>query len=127
MESGVSKSFFMCQQKRQPAGCRFHSCRIVRGSAHRLDLRCLLALGAFLHLELDLLVLLEGLEAGALDLGEMGKEVVAAAVGFDEAEAFGVVEPLHGAGAPCVFLSLVSPVNPRGWAQRRHVRKTELK
>src|SRR5258708_22132246 len=110
--------------KRQPLGCRLHSCRIVRGSGHRLDVHRLLALRAFLHLELDLLVLLEGLEAAALDLGEMGEEVVAAAVRLDEAEALGVVEPLHGAGAHCVFLSLVSPVNPRGWGQRRKVRKT---
>src|ERR1700741_1308805 len=78
---------------------------LLRGkwrSGDRADLRGLLALRAVLHFELDLLVLLEGLEARTLDLGEMGEEVLAAAVGFDEAEALGVVEPLHGTGAHCI-------------------------
>jgi hypothetical protein len=35
----------------------------------------------------------------------MGEEVLAAAVGFDEAEALGVIEPLHDTGAHCVSFS----------------------
>src|SRR5258708_7469644 len=100
-------------------------CGIPRRSADRTDRDGLLALRAFLDLELDLLVLLEGLEARTLDLGEMGEEVLAAAVGFDEAEAFGVVEPLHGTGAHCLrFLFVNSPVNPRGWGQRQKESKS---
>src|SRR5688500_9647221 len=66
------------------------------GSADRTNRDRLLALRAVLRLELDLLVLLQGLEARPLDFREVGEEILAAAVGFDEAEAFGIVEPLHG-------------------------------
>src|SRR5690348_1953471 len=94
MERGVMN------ENGSPGGCR----STARGSrsADRLDRDRLLALGAVLHFEFHLLVLLQGLEAAALDLGEMGEEVLAAAVGLDEAEALRVVEPLHGAGAHCV-------------------------
>jgi hypothetical protein len=43
----------------------------------------------------------------------MGEEVLAAAIGFDEAEAFGVVEPLHGTGAHCISFSKF-PGKPTG-------------
>ena len=36
----------------------------------------------------------------------MGEEVLAAAIGFDEAEALRVVEPLHGTGAHCISFHL---------------------
>src|SRR6185369_2612607 len=83
------------------------------------DLHRLLALGAILHFEFDLLVLLQGLEARALDFGEVGEEVLAAAIRFDEAEAFGVVEPLHGTGGHCVFpFTDKAPGTPRDRGQR---------
>src|SRR5262245_57792004 len=56
-------------------------------SGDRSDVRGLLAARAFDHLELDALVLLEGLEALALNLGVMGEEILAAIVGLDEAVA----------------------------------------
>src|SRR5436190_14339637 len=83
-------------------------------SGDRADRNRLLALGAVLHFEFNLLVLLQGLEAGALDFGEVGEEILAAAVGFDEAEAFGIVEPLHGTGGHCVFPLLIKPRVPPG-------------
>src|SRR4051812_34667185 len=86
------------KDKRQPK-LPFSSCE--DRSLQRLDRRGLLALRAVLDLELHLLVLLQGLEARALDFGEVREEVFAAAIGLDEAETLGVVEPLDGAGAHC--------------------------
>ena len=59
----------------------------------------MLALRAGLHFELDALVLFQGLEACALDFREMREQVFTAAVRGDEAEALGVIEPLHDAGS----------------------------
>src|SRR5438132_413969 len=67
-----------------------------KNSLERTDLRRLHALGALLRDELDLLAFLEGAEARALDFLEVGEEVGTAVSGGDEAEALGVVEPLHG-------------------------------
>jgi hypothetical protein len=60
----------------------------------RTDLRCLGAFGALGYRELDPLTLLQGLEAGCLDLREMREQILATAFGRDEAEAFGLIEPL---------------------------------
>src|SRR5688500_17601774 len=62
--------------------------------AHVLGLGTLGALG---DLELDALVLLEGLVALHLDRGEVHEDVVAAALLRNEAEALLGVEPLDGA------------------------------
>ena len=97
------------------------------GSVDRLDLGGLLALRAILHFELDLLVLLEGLEAAALDFGEVGEEVFAAAVRLDEAEALRVIEPLDGTGAHCISLLLWKPGIPPGGVQRLKERKETWK
>src|SRR5689334_17878104 len=56
------------------------------------------ALGALDHVELHGLALGEGLEAVTLDGGVMHEAILLAVRGGDEAEALGVVEPLHGAG-----------------------------
>src|SRR3954465_13264910 len=85
----------------------------------RLDRRRLLALRAVLDLEFDFLVLLEGLESRTLDLGEVREEVLAAAIGFDEAEALGVVEPFHGTGAHCVSFRKISRLTPGTWASEQ--------
>ena len=69
------------------AARRLHGLDIGRG-------RTLLA-GA--HFEGDLLAFLQRLVAVHLDRAVMGEQVLAAVIGRDEAEALGVVEPLHGA------------------------------
>src|SRR5690349_20476365 len=69
-----------------------------RSSAHRADVGGLRALLALRHLELHALRFGQGLEARALDLAEVGEQVLAAAVGRDEAEALALIEPLHGTG-----------------------------
>src|SRR5437763_322852 len=56
------------------------------------------ALRALNHVELHGLALGEGLEAVTLDGGVMHEAILLAVRGGDEAEALGVVEPLHGAG-----------------------------
>lgn len=61
------------------------------------DLLGLWALGALADFELDLLVLLEGAEAAALDLGVVDEDVGGAVVWSDEAEALFCVKPLHDA------------------------------
>src|ERR687884_2038207 len=59
-----------------------------------LDVRRLRALRPFARLELDLRAFGQRLEALAGDLREVDEDVLAAAVGRDEAVALGVVEPL---------------------------------
>src|SRR5690606_25941626 len=61
------------------------------------DVVGLLALLALHHVEGDLLAFLQAAEARAGDRAEMDEHVLAA-VGGDEAETLGIVEPLHGAG-----------------------------
>ncbi len=53
------------------------------------------ALGALLHIKLDLLSLLQRSEAGRLDCGLVAENVFAPVVLSDESETLSVVEPLH--------------------------------
>jgi hypothetical protein len=62
----------------------------------RLDVRSLLALRARGDLEAHTLVLGQRLEAGGVDCREVCEQIVATIIGFDEAEAFCIVEPFHG-------------------------------
>src|SRR5690606_32553096 len=64
----------------------------------RADVGRLQALRAGLDFEFHALVFSQALETLALDFGEVGEQVVAAAFRSDEAEALGVVEPLDGTG-----------------------------
>src|SRR5699024_12667834 len=66
-----------------------------RCGLERTDSLSMRALGALTDLELDLLVLLEGTEARALDLGVVDEDVSGAICRSDEAEALLSVEPLH--------------------------------
>src|SRR5688572_26451352 len=60
--------------------------------------RLLLALVARGDFERHLLAFLERLESRHVDGGEMGEEILAAAVRSNEAEALRVVEPLNSTG-----------------------------
>src|ERR1700682_61375 len=66
-----------------------------RFSGELADVLRLQPLGTLDHFELDLLPLREGAEALGLDGGVVAENVFTAAVLRDEAEALGVVEPLH--------------------------------
>ena len=106
----------------------------VPGDLESGDLLSLGALGALADLELDLLVLLEGTEAVALDLGVVDEDVVAAIVRSDEAVALFGVEPLDN--SLCHVLSLLTfsvidalptlrrntgpMLEPPGWLVRPH-------
>src|SRR5688500_9046229 len=72
--------------------------RIDAGSADGHDVRCLGALLALAHLELDLRALGEGAKAVTRDRAEVDEDILAAPVRGDEAIALRVVEPLHGSG-----------------------------
>ena len=61
----------------------------------RRQLPSVAALGQFV---LDLLVVLEALEAGALDGADVDEHVLAPVLGLDETVALGGVEPLHLSG-----------------------------
>src|SRR4029078_12831696 len=65
--------------------------------SQRADVLRLRTLGALGDLELDLLVLVQGLVALGLTRRVVNEDVVAAAVLSDEAEALFCVEPLNGA------------------------------
>jgi hypothetical protein len=54
------------------------------------------ALGALTDLELNALVLVEGLEATGLDLGVVNEDIAIGVIRGDEAEALFSVEPLDG-------------------------------
>ena len=58
--------------------------------------RSLGALGALADLELNTLVLVEGLEATGLDLGVVNEDIAIGVIRGDEAEALFCVEPLDG-------------------------------
>src|ERR671924_2443451 len=77
-----------------------------------LDVVRLQSLGPALHLELDLLAFLEGLEAGHLDRGVMREQILAAFARGDEAEAFGIVEPLNGTGCHLLTSKQKAATNP---------------
>ena len=61
----------------------------------RLDVGSLLAFRALRDFELNFLTFFESLEAVHVDRGEMCKQIFAAIIRSDEAEAFGVIEPLN--------------------------------
>jgi len=63
----------------------------------RANVRCLLPLWAASDFETNSLTFLQGLEALALNRGEVDEEILAAAFGGDEAEALRIVEPFYGA------------------------------
>src|ERR1044072_9714351 len=77
------------------------------GRAEGADVLRLRALGALRDVELDLLVLVEGLVALRLDGRVVHEDVVAAVLLRNEAEALLGVEPLHGALSHCARYSLV--------------------
>src|SRR6185503_15322327 len=63
----------------------------------RLDVRCRRTLLALRHVEGDLLAVLQRLIARTLDRAVVAEKILAAVIRGNEAEAFGVVEPLYGA------------------------------
>ena len=65
--------------------------------SERADVRSLQAFLALLDFELNALILGQSLEATALNLAEMGKEVGFAAILGDETKALAFVKPFHGA------------------------------
>src|SRR5207249_10458769 len=75
----------------------------------RLDVCRGRALLPLRDVERDLLALFQGFEACALDRAVMGEQILPAVIRRDESEAFGVVEPLHGA------CSHVVPFPQIGW------------
>src|SRR6187401_256404 len=79
-------------------------CYAKSDSANVLRLR---ALGTLRDVELDLLVLVEGLVALRLDGRVVNEDVIAAVLLGDEAEALLGVEPLHGALCHVLFLLLL--------------------
>src|SRR5664279_133757 len=72
-------------------------CVVLSGTSDGADVLCLRALLALRGVELHSLVVVEALVTVAADRGEVDEDVVAAAIGCDEAEALFAVEPLHGA------------------------------
>src|SRR4051812_19603753 len=84
-------------KRKKPAEAGFSWC----GSLKRLDVRRGRALLALRHVEGDLLAFLQRLVAGRLDRAVVREQILAAVVGRDEAEALGVVEPLHGTCSHC--------------------------
>ena len=64
-------------------------------SIRRANVRCLLPLGAGRNVETNSLTFLQGLEALALNRGEVDEEILAAVFGGDEAEALRIVEPFY--------------------------------
>jgi len=71
----------------------------------RANVRCLLPLGAASDVEANPLTFLQGPEALALNRGEMDKEILAAVLGSNEAEALRIVEPFYG--ACCYVLNIL--------------------
>ncbi len=85
--------------KKSPAKWRGSSLKSVSRFCFllRYDVRGLRALLTLLQIELDALALSQGLEAATLNGAEVDEHVLSAIVLGDEAEALGLVEPLHGA------------------------------
>ena len=71
---------------------------IPRGELSLADVRRLQALRALRHVELNALTFGQGLEAVALNGGEMDKHVLATFL-RDKAETLRLVEPLHGSSS----------------------------
>jgi hypothetical protein len=85
---------------------------IVIQRLDRLDVRCLFALRTRGHVERDALVLLQGLEALALDSREVSEQIFAAFVRGDKAETLGVIEPFNDASCHYNFLFQLSGLTP---------------
>jgi hypothetical protein len=94
--------------KKSPPNWAFGGLLSSKLDSERLDVRRLQALRAALDLELDFLAFLERLEAAHLDRGVMREQIFAAFGRGDEAEAFGVVEPLDGAGCHVQLLPMLN-------------------
>jgi hypothetical protein len=67
---------------------------MLLGGLQGLNVLCLPALGAFHHVELNCLTLLEGAEALCLNGGVVDENIFPA-LAADESETLGVVKPLH--------------------------------
>jgi hypothetical protein len=82
------------ENKKKPAkgGSLLH---VVLNESGARDIRRLLALRALRHVEGNLLALFKGLESAHRDCGEVREEIFATIIGSNEAETFGVIEPLH--------------------------------
>jgi hypothetical protein len=70
----------------------------------RLNVAGLLAFRAGFDLEGDLLSFFQALETSRVDCGKMGKQIFAASVWRNEAEALGIVEPPHTSSSHCMHL-----------------------
>src|SRR5687768_12684752 len=86
------------------------------------NVRRLQALLALLDVELDLLVLVQGLVAGRLNRAEVREHVLAAVVGGDEAKALVGVEPLDG--SCCHYWLLLTSFVPRPRLSQTIVRRS---
>ena len=71
------------------------------------DVGRLWALGALLHVVLNLVALVQRAVARGVDSGEVSEDVGGALVGLDEAVALVGVEPLNGAGCHVAILRFV--------------------
>src|SRR6185503_13215927 len=80
------------------------ACLNSTGLLGRPDVRGVGAFGALADVVLHLVILLQRLEAAALNGGEVNEKVFAAIVRRDEAETLGVVEPLDGTCTHVCFL-----------------------
>src|SRR3954462_2906728 len=90
---------FLESKKKGPASRAFHAsgrkpAEAVSDGTDLAGRRTFLALGLF---ELDLLAFLQRLESGALDVGVVREEVLAAVIRRDESKTLRIVEPLDGA------------------------------
>jgi hypothetical protein len=72
--------------------------RVLHQSGYNPNVASLFAFGANAALKRDALVLGQALEAGRLDVPEMGKQIGAACVRRDKAKALSVVEPFNDTG-----------------------------
>ena len=68
------------------------------------------ALWTRLHIETDLLILLQALETRCADFREVGKQFVPAVVPRDEPQPLRVVKPLHGSSRQPQYSRLVTTV-----------------
>src|SRR5437764_9010366 len=96
----------MKRKKGQDRSCPFHF--MLRRELDGHDVRCLQALGALGHFELDRRAFAQGAEAATLNRREVDEHVLTVLAG-DEAEALGVVEPLDVSRCPHVNLLSVLP------------------
>ena len=78
-------------QKGAPSRSAFCSARLSKREVYR----ALATVAAGFDVKRDFLIIGKAGQAGALDLGDVYKHIFAAALGCDEAEAFGGVEPFH--------------------------------